>query len=326
MGRSRLVPVVLASALSVVETSGARPPGRAEVVETPAPATMPGASLPVVGVHWYRMAGRIRPLVFWIGRDEVGLARLVLRRGDAGERGYELLVGTDPELAPRAINRWGYIVEETGSRGGSLLALMSPSDEVSFGEAQANVERGGHGSVEFKAVRGRVDSGVATWQPARVRTAGGPTIREVEPLLDRVRRETAAAASRSVRVPSGTRPGFLAAVAELVDLSLPTNSRRLRPNEIEDLPVPYAFGQGLYELRIRSLRPTSVAQQEGRPAVRALEAAFEIRTIATGVRTRFDMVLGTDGQLAGVPLTIAWQPRWWLKVELHLDDANRRLL
>jgi len=32
------------------------------------------------------------------------------------------------------------------------------------------------------------------------------------------------------------------------------------------------------------------------------------------------MTYGLDGQLAGVPLEIAWQPRWWLKVELHLND------
>ena len=30
----------------------------------------------------------------------------------------------------------------------------------------------------------------------------------------------------------------------------------------------------------------------------------------------------TDGGLAGVPVAMEWQPRWWLKVELRLDDSG----
>ena len=32
------------------------------------------------------------------------------------------------------------------------------------------------------------------------------------------------------------------------------------------------------------------------------------------------MTYGTTGQLAGVPIHAAYQPHWWLKVELTLDD------
>jgi hypothetical protein len=32
------------------------------------------------------------------------------------------------------------------------------------------------------------------------------------------------------------------------------------------------------------------------------------------------MATGLDGDLAGVPLVVRWQPRWWLEVGLHLQE------
>jgi hypothetical protein len=74
-------------------------------------------------------------------------------------------------------------------------------------------------------------------------------------------------------------------------------------------------------LRLRELAEVDVpAAWRGR-AGRAGRAAFEIRTLATGARTRFEMTYALTGELAGVPLEISWQPRWWLKLELHLQAA-----
>src|SRR3982074_1246009 len=84
-------------------------PVRTSVLDVP-----PGEGLRDVRVLRYTMDGRIRPLLFWFGRDDIGFARVVWREGDLGARGYELLVGTDPAKAPRALNRWGYIAEEGG--------------------------------------------------------------------------------------------------------------------------------------------------------------------------------------------------------------------
>jgi hypothetical protein len=84
----------------------------------PAPATCAGdgfgpegapVSLPVLKTHHYRMAGRVRLLLFWVRRDNVGSGRIVWRGSEGGDAGYELLIGTDPSIAPRKVNRWGYI-------------------------------------------------------------------------------------------------------------------------------------------------------------------------------------------------------------------------
>ena len=68
----------------------------------------PSVSLPKVAEHRYRVAARIRPLLlFWIGRDNVGSARIAWYRGAGEDRGFELLLGSDPARAPRRINQWG---------------------------------------------------------------------------------------------------------------------------------------------------------------------------------------------------------------------------
>ena len=66
--------------------------------------------------HHYSIAARVRPLLlFWIGRSGVGDAVVTKRRGPS-ETAYSLLIGSDPERAPRRINRWGYIDEEIHGR------------------------------------------------------------------------------------------------------------------------------------------------------------------------------------------------------------------
>jgi hypothetical protein len=66
-----------------------------------------GSQLPVLKERRYIMSGAARPLLFWMGCDDIGLARIVWRGREDGARGYELLVGTDPARAPRRMNRWG---------------------------------------------------------------------------------------------------------------------------------------------------------------------------------------------------------------------------
>ena len=57
--------------------------------------TMPGRTLPVVRQHTYRMAGKIRVLLLWVGRDDVG-SGVIKWRGGGDEKAIELLIGSDP--------------------------------------------------------------------------------------------------------------------------------------------------------------------------------------------------------------------------------------
>jgi hypothetical protein len=280
---------------------------------------LPGERLRTVMVRQYTLSGRIRPLLFWFGRDNIGMARLVWRRDDRGARGYELLVGTDPARAPRSLNRWGYIAEEVLGSNGAMLALMTGADEVSYDEAEASTTRSSS-TGDFRAIRARVHDADATWRVATVQTSRAFTIHDVVAALDRVRRDTATTAPRARHVPARARPGFLVALADLIDEVVGVGRGRTTADELKRLSLEYLFGQRTYELRVRAVRPDLI-QLGGQPTP-VVQASFEIRTPVTNARTRFEITCGTDGGLAGVPVAMEWQPRWWLKVGLRLDESE----
>ena len=100
--RHRIATVILAGLLTLESTMRAGS-------NTPT-VTVP--STVMVERHHYSMSARVRPLlVFWISRSGVGDAVVTKRRGP-DQSGYSLLIGSDPDRAPRRINRWGYIDEE----------------------------------------------------------------------------------------------------------------------------------------------------------------------------------------------------------------------
>ena len=52
------------------------PPARAAALEDSLSSRVPRA-LPVVAEHKYRMLAKVRPLLFWISKDDVGGARIL---------------------------------------------------------------------------------------------------------------------------------------------------------------------------------------------------------------------------------------------------------
>jgi hypothetical protein len=322
MGSRCLVTLVLTSTLALCASTGAGAPNPAPAGTSridPASADgVPGAELATARVHRYRMSGAVRPLLFWIGRDDIGLAQITWRRGPDGARGYELLVGTDPARAPRSLNRWGYIAEEAFSPAdGSVLAMMTGSQDASCDREAASAARTG-GQGDFRTIRARLQNGAATWQVARVQTPVALTIRDKDAALDRVRQDTTRTTPKEIQVASDSRSGFLVAVAELIDGVVRSSSNPSRARA--DARVQYVFGGEIYELQLRSA-DALVASYGGRPTP-AVRACFDIQTLATGERTRFELTSATRGSMAGVPLSVEWQPRWWLKVRLDVEDPD----
>lgn len=285
-------------------------------------APLPGEGLRTTMIRRYRMAGRVRPLLFWFGKDDVGLARVTWRSADDGRRAYELLVGTDPAKAPRGLNKWGFVAEQTNGADGQLLALMTGDDTASYDEAAAEAA-GPRSAGDFRAIAGQVVSGRSAWRTARIATTRAFSVHDVDATLDRVRTDAATGVPRERALPEGVRPGFLVALADFVERDVDRAGRpgldAVRSTQGEDAPVRYVFGQGLYELTRRESKPTSV--QLGSRSVAAIRSTFEITTQATNARTRFDVSVGTEGTLAGVPVAAEWQPRWWLKVALTLQET-----
>jgi hypothetical protein len=273
-------------------------------------AETPGARLPIVKERRYVMSGAVRPLLFWIGREDIGLARIVWRRGDDGSRGYELLVGTDPARAPARMNRWGFISAEASGSDGSVLALMTGSQQTTFDdEAAAARARGG----DFQAFLSRVRGGTAEWRLSRVRTAEAITVHDLGRAVECVQQGTSTPAQQRT-VSAATRAGFLLAVSDLLDAALRGPAR---PG-LDAARVRYVFGDQLYELQVRNADRQSLMVNGRRVPV--LKTSFETRTLSTGERSQFVVTAGTSGELSGVPVEIEWQPRWWLRVRLALVE------
>lgn len=278
---------------------------------------IPGSRLPVLQERHYVMSGAVRPLLFWIGCDDIGLARIVWRGSDDGARGYELLVGTDPARAPRGINRWGFISEETLGASGSVLALMTGPHETSY-EEEATAAARGASNGDFRSIRSRMQGGSTAWQLARVRTPEALTVHQIADALEYMRHDASETPPRQRAVSAGSRPGFLVAVADLIDAIAAVSREGSRSSPANAAGVQYVFGERTYELRVRAVEPVAVSYA-GRQ-LPALRTSFETRTLLTGERTRFELTIGTTADTAGVPLSIEWQPRWWLKVRLRLED------
>src|SRR6202049_4793165 len=95
----------------------------------------------------YTMTARVRLLLFWVGKDDVGGGYIragTLPRDPASDV-IELLIGSDPAKAPRAINRWGAASEIAHKPSGSGQGVESSTFfgfmKVSSGASAAEMEK-----------------------------------------------------------------------------------------------------------------------------------------------------------------------------------------
>jgi hypothetical protein len=303
---------VLAAALF----SGAQ--GRA--VSTPVPVrSVPAAVTPapeLTGQYHYMMSARVRPLLFWIRRSNVGDA-IVTRATTPQEARYSLLIGSDPDRAPRRINRWGYIEEKIRGDAATVVGLMTSSDEMSVEEAEKNLRMEGSGVHPFKVIHTTID---AEQSRSVVTTVGAPadySFRQVRALLALASDGGTALPSRVVRLPRGTRPGFLTAIAEIIH----AQAEGARAGTLHaGTPLTYVYHGKFYELRGTNVQLKPTVEMNSSLYARVVSAQFATKNLADGEETRFALSYAIDGRLAEVPLTISYQPRWWLQVNLVLTD------
>jgi hypothetical protein len=270
--------------------------------------------------HHYSVSARVRPLLlFWIRCNDIGDAVVTRRRG-SDQSGYTLLIGSDPERAPRRINRWGYIDEEIRGDETRVIGLMTEADEQSVEEAEARLRQPSNGDRTYQVMQATIhgDQARSVVTPIDVPTAY--SFRELRTVLDLARRESPAARARDVRIPQGTRPGFLYALADLVHQHVQTFRG---PGGIQRGPVvTYVYHGRFYQLRATRAEAMSKLRVGASTYQQIVAADFEIKNTYTGELTPFSMTYGTAGPLAEVPLTASYQPRWWMQVSLALDDTT----
>jgi hypothetical protein len=274
----------------------------------------------VIRLHRYKMAGRVRPLLFWIGRDDVGMGEIVWR-GAEGAVAYELLIGTDSAKAPRGINRWGYILEASRPSGTRVIGVMTTSDEATLKDVTTptpGTERVGR----FKGIDARIAGGVSRSATETIETERDYSVRDKALVVDRIRRKLGEATPRDTPVPDGVRPGFLTAVAELVSDTMAARREGEQPlRQLKGRTIPFVYGRRLYDLKLTGVGP--FRPKQGAPSSQAfVRAEFETLNRGTGTRSTFTLEYAADGPLAGVPTLIRHKPRWWLEAVLKLDTGT----
>ena len=266
-----------------------------------------GEGLPVVSEHRYRMLAKVRPLLFWITKDDVGMARVSWRGNDAGAFGLDLLIGSDPLRAPRNVNRWGYIAEEVNGSNARMVGVMKQSNEQSVAEAEKQLGVEGKQGFTYRAIQGTADAREARAGVTSVNVARDLTYRDIDSLLSMINGAGSGAESRSVALPAGTRPGFLVALHDLVTGKAKST-------------VPYVYYGMFYDLAMKGSSLQKTATIDGHRYTNVAKSDFEIRNRSNGEVTKFQLTYGTEGELAGVPIHAVYQPRWWFEVQLFLDE------
>jgi hypothetical protein len=257
--------------------------------------------------HRYIVRARVRPLLFWTGRREVGGAWFDTRATADNGRRMQLLIGTDPDRAPMKINRWGYVAETICGDAAELLGLMTESSEQTIEQAQASTDTSRASGQVFKAIRGRSRAGTAETEVLSVSPGRPVTYRDLDAVLAQL---PAARTPKAAAVPPGTDSGFLVAVTGLIHDS--AGLYRTTGQARTGLRRSYVYSGRLYDLTLRASE-----MRNG-----ALESDFQIRNRATGSTTDFRVAYAATGPDAEVPVRIVYLPRWWLELELQLAPAS----
>ena len=269
--------------------------------------------LPLSADHRYRIVGRIRWLFFWAGSDDVGGARVTWRSDGSGTRALALLIGSDPERAPRGINQWGYIREELRPDATEVFGVRTVTDVESVADADARFRRRETTPLVYGALCSHVTSTDSTSASASVRVSERVTFRDFNRALDAVARAESWDARHTSR-PVGAAPGFLTAIERLMTASLNSTKPPSRP-------FSFIYKNVEFELSLPHVEPIAEFRTVARTVRHVLDGEFVIRNRQTGSTTDFGVTYGTEGAFAGVPLRATYQPNWWFKIQLDLDDA-----
>jgi len=286
----------------------------------------------------YVMTARLRLLLFWVGRDDVGggFIRYRSSASDPAIRAIDLLMGSDPNKAPRRINRWGASTEVVRvDEGGKpvesgFFGFMKSSREASLAEAQRNladeqlngkfyfitslchVSRDGSVArvVPFVAEKDTVMSGSEEAGKMAVEKARTPSVpvRSLDP---------SQASCAGVH-------GLLFATQGLLDAAV-AGMKSPPP------PVCYVYNAHRYTVSLVEMEKVSEKtirfkrhgqQKETAKSYRdLLRAQFVVRGEEGRKRAQFEILCGTKEPLRAVPIQISYQPNWWFKVVLNLSES-----
>jgi hypothetical protein len=288
----------------------------------------------------YGMTARVRLLVFWAGKDDVGGG--YIRRGvsaeDPRKEFFQVLFGSDPAKAPREINRWGAGTEiawhkqpvnlpssQEDVTASAFFGFMKSSRGKSAAEMQQELKREREvGRHAFTGILSRVEPANAFSLVTSLESDTDYNLHDydqAEPLM--LERLTASSQPiRSLREDSRCPRAeeFLASVAELMDAALagrkgPESRCYVYDAQENTLTLEHVSPVNVLPVQLHGPHDTLLADSS---YPNLLELDYVSTHKATGKKVYFSIFLGTQGKLRDVPVQIRYQPNWWFQVVLNL--------
>jgi hypothetical protein len=288
----------------------------------------------------YVMSARLRLLFFWAGKDDVGggYLRMGVSKTDPRQELLQVLFGSDPAKAPRAINRWGAGTEVVWHKdpaihptktddvtASAFFGFMKSSKGKSVSEMQEELRKEKNGGEhQFTGILSRVERGRAISLVVPLASAEDYNLHqyaEAEPvMLEKL--STSDRPARTLDSASGCpRAGeFLGAVSQLDDAAIagakaPQSLCYVYDAQVDMLTLEHLEPIRKLDVKVNSSKGRTLTQNS---YDELLQADFVSSNQTTGKRVNFTILLGTQGALRGVPVQIRYQPNWWFQVVLNL--------
>ena len=288
----------------------------------------------------YEMSVRVRLLFFWAGRDNVGGG--YIRHGIAKENPrqelLQVLFGSDPAKAPRAINRWGAGTEAAWHKNAasltsadddvvasSFFGFMKSSRGKSVSEMQEELRREkDQGEHRFSGILSRVEVGHATSLVVPLASNVDYTLHqypEAEPLMIQ-KLNSSEEPQRALEIPSDCpRAGeFLGTVSQLLNTEIANPQARPSLCYVYDAQVNKLVVErttAVPRFSVKVIASNGAAPQE-KTYNDLLQTEFVSIHRSTGKKVFFTILTGMRGDLRGVPVQIRYQPNWWFQIVLNL--------
>jgi hypothetical protein len=292
------------------------------VPEGQAEASRPWVTLPKIAEHRYRIQGKIRLLLFWIGRDNVGSARMVWYRGAGTDRGYEFLIGSDPTRAPRGINRWGYVSEEHRGGVATTVGVMKASNEATLEEARRNVENAGTNGVVFSEIHETVAAGESVSEVTTTLFKHDYSYHDLDQLLAEFATVTRPPDIKRAHLDADVTPGLLTTIAAVMHEDAETRRKSPASRGALGRVARYVYNAKVYTLTLAASQFIGTQEYGGRKFPSLVRNEFEITMQGFSWKEKFTVVYSLESEEVEVPVFAVYQPRWWFKAELLLDDSQ----
>jgi hypothetical protein len=230
---------------------------------------------------------------------------------DSTVSAISLLIGSDPQRAPRGLNEWGYLQERVHGHEADVFGVRTLTDAGSREDVRAGAGQKG-ASQYFEALCSKVTTMTDRTRMTSVTIPGNLSYRHLSQLLGALKASVPWEEHHVAR-PSDAEPGFLTAFARLTRTAVSGISR---PSSIA-----YVYKGQVYDLTLLHSEPT--AELRIGPSVfrNLIGARYSVRQRTTGRSTQFFVTSGSEGALAGIPIEVVYQPHWWLRIEMSLDDG-----